>query len=407
MSGQRGKPQPPDARRTRAEPEFSENTPVDDVENHSSDQIRGLVYELELHKIDLGAQNDQLREAQRDSKASRERFLQLYDSAPTGYLSLDLAGSIVEANLSITRMLKTPRSELIGKRLSAFVTPHCQDRWHLAQRDLAAGVERSDFTLSIVPAEGATVDAQVVGVLAKARDHEPRKIHLTLIDMTELHRTERALESALAAATLAEERERRKLAADLHDDAGQLLSLASMKLQALGDADETQRGDQMIELESLLIEIRSRVSSLSFRLSPPLLHDVNLLAALQWLKDDLETTYGLHVTIIKEHELELDENVRVTLYRATRELLLNVVKHAGVKLARVRIARDGGMARITVEDTGVGMPPRAKRYGFGLLALRGRVELLGGSLDIRGSEGMGTTVVVSLPFRLLEDEGER
>jgi two-component system, NarL family, sensor histidine kinase UhpB len=103
------------------------------------------------------------------------------------------------------------------------------------------------------------------------------------------------------------------------------------------------------------------------------------------------------VKIIEEQELELEENERVTFYRAIRELLLNVVKHAGVKEARIRISREGAMARIAVEDGGVGMPPRAKRYGFGLLALRERVEQLGGSLESRGTRGSGTTVVVSLP----------
>jgi signal transduction histidine kinase len=96
--------------------------------------------------------------------------------------------------------------------------------------------------------------------------------------------------------------------------------------------------------------------------------------------------------------VELDDNARVAFYRAIRELLLNVVKHAGVKEARVRISREGGMARIAVEDSGVGMPPRAKRHGFGLLALRDRLEQLGGTLETRGTGSPGTTVVVSLPI---------
>jgi signal transduction histidine kinase len=208
------------------------------------------------------------------------------------------------------------------------------------------------------------------------------------------------LQAAVAAATLAEERERRKLAADLHDDAGQLLSLASLKLHSLGEAREGERGARMVELEDLLVEIRRRISSLSFQLSPPLLHDVGLIAALQWLAEDLETSHGLSVKILEEHELKLDENARVTFYRAIRELLLNVVKHAGVKEARVRVSREGGIARIAVEDGGAGMPPRAKRYGFGLLALRERVEQLGGSLETRSTPGSGTTVVVSLPTGL-------
>jgi signal transduction histidine kinase len=215
--------------------------------------------------------------------------------------------------------------------------------------------------------------------------------------VTELRRTERALQAAVAAATLAEERERRKLAADLHDDAGQLLSLASLKLQALAHADEAERGAWLADLENLLREIRSRISSLSFQLSPPLLHDVGLIAALLWLADNLEQSHGLILKIVEEQELELDENARVTLYRAIRELLLNVVKHAGVKEARVTVSHEGSMARVAVEDTGVGMPSTARRSGFGLLALRERIESLGGSLETRGTPGHGTTVVVRLP----------
>ena len=215
--------------------------------------------------------------------------------------------------------------------------------------------------LEIVSPEAGTVDLQVVARSAGADGIAPREIHLSLIDVTELRRTERALQAAVAAATLAEERERRKLAADLHDDAGQLVSLASLKLHALRDATQVERRDRMAELEALLGQIRQRISSLSFQLSPPLLHDVGLTAAVQWLAEDLETSHGLSVRLTEEHELELDENARVTFYRAIRELLLNVVKHAGVKQARIRIAREGGMARIAVEDGGVGMPPRAKR----------------------------------------------
>jgi PAS domain S-box-containing protein len=379
-----------------AERRMAKKAPVD-LERLTTDEIRAIVYELEVHKIELTIQNEQLSEAQRATETSNERFRHLYDSAPTGYLTLDSEGRIVEANLSISLSLNIPRSHLIGRKLSAFVAAHCQDRWHLARRDLMEGRTRMDLTLEFVSTEAGARDIQIVAMSGAADGVRAREIQLALIDVTELRRTERALQAALAAASLAEERERRKLASDLHDDAGQLLSLASLKLHALGDATEAERGARMVQLEELLVEIRRRISSLSFQLSPPLLHDVGLIAAIEWLAEDLHSSHGLSVKIIEEHELELEENVRVTFYRAIRELLLNVVKHAGVKEARVRISREGVMARIAVEDGGVGMPPRAKRYGFGLLALRERVEQLGGSLETRGNPGSGTTVVVSLP----------
>jgi PAS domain S-box-containing protein len=390
------KPRPPESLRALAERRMAKRAPVD-LKSRTLDEIQAVVYELEVHKIELKIQNEQLWEAQRAAESSNERFRRLYDSTPTGHLTLDSDGMIVEANLAISLTLKTPRPQLVGRKLSAYVAPHCQDRWHLARRDLIEGRTRMDFTLEIVSADGGAIDLQIVGTSSVATEATPREIHLALIDVTELRRTERALQAAVAAATQAEERERRKLASDLHDDAGQLLSLASLKLHALGDATEVERGARMVELEDLLVEIRRRIASLSFQLSPPLLHDVGLIAAVEWLAEDLEASHGLSVKIIEEHELELDENARVTFYRAIRELLLNVVKHAGVKEARLRISREGGMARIAVEDAGVGLPPRAKRYGFGLLALRERIEQLGGSLETRSTPGSGTTVVVSLP----------
>lgn len=396
MSSGRRMSRPPDSLRGEAEHRLPE-TEHTDLEDLTPEQIQSLVYELEVHKLELQLQNEQLLEAQRAAEASNERFRRLYDSAPIGFLTLDLDGLIAEANLSACQILKTPHSRLIGGRLSAFVAAHCQDRWHLARRDLTGGRTRLDLTLDIVSAEGQAIDVQIVGMSTGSRSVGPRKIQLALIDVTELRRTERALQAAVAAATLAEEKERRKLAADLHDDAGQLLSLASMKLRALADADEPQQGASFAELEHLLREARSRVSSLSFQLSPPLLHDVGLIAALQWLADNMEESHGLDVTIVEEQEIELDESGRVTLYRAVRELLLNVVKHAGVKEARVTLSKEGNVARVSVEDAGFGMPPSSRRSGFGLLALRERVESMGGSLETRGTPGHGTTVVVRLP----------
>ena len=359
------------------------------------DEIAGLVHELEVHKVELQIQNDQLRETQRATEASKEHYRRLYDSAPIGYVTLDADAVIVEANLAISLLLKTPRSRLIGKKFGAFVAPHHQDRWYLGRQGAADGRRRMVLDLELVSAAGSALYAQLVGTAVGGDDSAAGEVRLAVLDVTQLRETERALQAAARAASLAEERERRTLAADLHDDAGQLLSLASLKLHALGDAPEVERGPRMREMEELLAEIRRRISSLSFQLSPPLLHDVGLGAALEWLAENLRGSYGLVVTIAGETQLELDEPTRVAFFRASRELLLNVAKHAGVKEARVRIWEQGDVVRVAVEDDGVGLSPEAPRHGFGLLALRERAEQLGGTLETRAGAGRGTTVVVS------------
>lgn len=386
----------PEPLRIQAERRIAEE-PLVDLKRLTPDEIQAVVFELEVHKIELQIQNDELLTRQHEAETSAKRYQRLYDSAPTGYLTLDSDGSIVEANLAMLAMLMIPRAQLIETKLSAFLAPHCQDRWHLARRDLMEGRPRMNFSLEFRSTERGVIDAQIIATSASWWDLGPSQIQLVVIDVTDLRGKERALQAAVKAATLAEERERRKLAADLHDDVGQLLALASLKLNALGDADALDRDARMVELEDLLGEIRRRASSLSFQLSPPLLHDVGLIAALEWLADDLKISHGLIAEIIVEQEVVVDEIVRVTFYRAIRELLLNVVKHAGTKKARIRMSSAGRMARIAVEDDGVGMPPTAKRYGFGLLALRERVEQLDGSLEISPAAQSGTAVVVYLP----------
>jgi two-component system sensor histidine kinase UhpB len=375
-----------------AERKMAHGVPID-LGALTVDEIRQVVYELEVHRVELEVQNEQLRESQLEAEQSRERYRHLYDSAPIGYLTLDSRGAIVEANLAGSRLLQLPRSRLIGQKLSSFVAPRHQDRWHLERRALTQG-ERRSVELELALSDGSTLRAQLVGSAGSEED-PAATLRLAVLDVTNLRSKERALRRAASAASLAEQQERRKLASDLHDDAGQLLSLASLKLRVLGTDGGGVSDPRIREVEEILAEARRRVSSLSFELSPPLLHDVGLVAAAQWLAEDLGRRYGLVVTVVAREELELDEGTSVTLFRAMRELLINVTKHAGVAVARVRIGRAAGMARVTVEDAGVGFRSEPGPQGFGLLALRERLGQLGGSLDIASVPGSGTKVVAS------------
>ncbi len=369
-------------------------------------EVRALVYDLELHKVELEIQNEQLAETQLTVEESKERYRRLYESAPIGYLTVDPRGQVLEANRTASTLLSVQRSRFVGRKLSSFVAPADQDRWHLERRALVLGADKRSFELELVRADGTALHAQFVGSGTPEGDGVPRMLQFALVDVTELRSTERALRAATAAASAAEQRERRALAADLHDDAGQLLALASLKLRALRDELDGRCAAPVHELEGILAETRRRISSLSFQLSPPLLYDVGLLAAAEWLAEEKGRLFGLLVHVAKGKELELDEVTRVTLFRALRELLINVAKHAHVREAYVRIWRDAGVARVEVDDAGVGFDPAAGQKGFGLLALRDRVQQMGGRIEIRSAPGTGTRVVVSLPCTVRDgDEG--
>jgi len=381
-----------------------------DLSALAPDQVLALAHELEVHKIELEIQNEELRRAQLEANASKERYRRLYEWAPTAYLTVDPDGRIVSANLAAATLLGLTASRLVGEKLSRFVAPNDQDAWYLERRSLLQDGKRRAFDLELAQPDGGVVQAQLVGSTQTDEDGAAGTLQVALLDLTQLRQAERALRAAVSQAVLAEQQERRRLAADLHDDAGQLVSLASLKLRGLRSASEPGREAATREIEELLGEVRERISSLSFRLSPPLLYDVGLGAAMEWLAEDLKRRYGLTVQLVDLVQLdgELDEATRVLLFRALRELLMNVAKHAGVAEAQVSVTRENERVRVEVQDTGIGFDPEVDPQGFGLLTMRERVKHLGGSIEIRSGVGQGTCVAISVPFTQREagrDEG--
>ena len=227
-----------------------------------------------------------------------------------------------------------------------------------------------------------------------------RGFWMLIEDNTELEAARRGLRRAAAQIALAEERERRALAADLHDDVGQLMSLASFKLHELqAHASEPRAATLLAEVEELTRRAQKSVSSLTFELSPPLLYDVGFIATAEWLAENLRDRYGLRTTIEKRgDEPELDEATRVTLYRALRELLINVAKHAGTNEAQVVIDAGPAGVAITVQDHGFGFDPQAPADGFGLRSIRERIESLGGRIVLDSTRGEGVRVVLTVPL---------
>jgi PAS domain S-box-containing protein len=399
MSPGRRKPKRSPTLRELAQARLGERT-LTDLDALEPAEIRELVHELEVHKVELQIQNEQLMASQLAAEESKERYRELYDSAPIGLVEIDGHGMIVESNLSFAALLGFPRSQIIGRKLSSYVAPMSQDRWHLERHATERTIGHRTFELEFACQDGSTLHAQLMCARREAEQAAGDPLRLSVFDVTELRKAERALRKAALTISLTEQRERRKLASDLHDNLGQLLSLALLKLHALNDSTAAGRSPAIREIEELLTQTSGHISTMSFELSPPLLYDLGLGAATQWLAEDLERRYGLVVKLVRVDDLPLDECASITLYRAMREFLINVVKHAGVRTARVWIRRDGEMGRVTVEDSGSGIHQRPNEHGrgFGLLALHQRLCDLGGSLEVGAAPGGGTRAVASVPI---------
>jgi PAS domain S-box-containing protein len=212
------------------------------------------------------------------------------------------------------------------------------------------------------------------------------------------------LQSLASELSLSEERERRRIATNLHDRIAQSLAFARLKLASLRENDKAGPLTEVRELiEQAIVDTRS----LTFELSPPVLYELGLVPALEWLARKIQEEHRIHTRFHDDGQPKpLDENFRVVLFQAVRELLVNVVKHARATHAQVLVRRDADALRIIIEDDGGGFElskASAKREltrSFGLFNIRERVEYLGGRVKIRSEIGRGTRVTLIAPLRI-------
>lgn len=241
--------------------------------------------------------------------------------------------------------------------------------------------------------ESMILVANVVGAaFARQRDEEK---------LLQYQQTLRSLASELL---IVSERERRQLAADLHDSIGQLLAISNIKLDALARPDNANNEKTYMELKELLESAIKQTRSLTFALSPPALYEIGLEAAVDSWVDHVEKMYGLHISVHDDGKAKsLSDDKRALLFRSIQELLTNVVKHAEANKASVDLVKKDGAIEVRVTDDGKGIQPglsnRQKKHdGYGLFSIRERLQAFGGRLDINTAPSGGTIATVLLPL---------
>jgi signal transduction histidine kinase len=205
--------------------------------------------------------------------------------------------------------------------------------------------------------------------------------------------------------TLAEQRERRRLAGVLHDHLQQLLVGAKFRAAIIASSPDAAVRQTATDIDGLLDAAIRESRSLTAELNPPILRDGGLALGLQWLGRWMRDKHALTVNLTVEPSLEVGpDDVRVLLFESVRELLFNVVKHAGVHSANVEVQRAAdGQVRITVSDSGVGFdssrlkPAGADGGGFGLFSIRERLDLIGGCVEIQSTPGKGSRFILQAP----------
>lgn len=353
----------------------------------------------------------------------------LIESSLDPLVTIRVDGKITDVNEASAKVTGIAREGLIGTDFSGYFTDPEKART-VYLKVFSEGIVR-DYPLAIRHVSGAITDVlynasiyrdelgEVKGVFASARDVTDRNRAIAALEQAHYE-----LESRVVARTAelelaneqmkkvsfelvwAEERERERIAGELHDRVGQSLLLAKMKLDALCDM---MSSDSFLiyaqEASSLLETSIQDIRSLTFRMRPPILETSGIETALEWLCSSISNDYALQIDFFKEcHHRQLPAEIRYSLYQAVRELLLNVVKHAGTDKATLSIRSDTDKLIITIEDQGTGFDLGEARSitagsgGYGLYNVEQRIKMIGGTFDVESLPGRGTSVTVILPL---------
>ncbi len=389
---------------------LSVSMPRDIVADKEEQALFGGVAEdiaFGLHGIELGKERKRMEEALR---AAAQQWRSTFDAIGDVVCLLDVEGRILRCNKAMTTLLGKPFSDILGHSCCELIHSSSEP---IEGSPLVRMRETRHRETMVLPMGDRWFNVSVHPVLDQ-NDNLMDAVHI-MSDITDRKQAEeqllayqQQLRSLASELSLTEERERRRIAGELHDQIGQALALIKMKLGALQEALISQ-GDLTLQLEKIreLVEKANQATrSLTFALAPPVLYELGLEAGLEWLTENIHQQYD----ILTEFEgygqpKPLNDDVRVCLFRAVRELLINVAKHAQARRAKVSIWREDDEVRIEVEDDGVGFDPselytpEGRTRGFGLFNIRERLEFLGGRIQLKSEQGSGTRVTLVKPLK--------
>lgn len=359
----------------------------------------------ERKRIDrlIAQQQQSLAEANAELAAARDHFQTLFhaNAVPSVILRIDDLVA-VDANEAFLAFHDLPRERIIGRSvLDLVVAPTDADRDDMAalyRRE--GGLRDQEMVIRLRNGEERTLLVSDAPIYLQGE----RCTLATLIDITQRKRAEEQLRYFAGQLSLAEQAERQRIAAILHDDLQQRLFALQVRLtsaSAWAAKGETEAAAaEMEQMRKALANAIDLTRRLTVDLSPPILFGEGLYHAIVWLGSRMREEYGLVLTVKQETAWRpIDPGMRAALFQIVRELLFNVVKHAGVDAATITLDQTEQIVTLVVSDTGVGFDAaRATTDGQGLWQARQRVELYGGRLKLDTRPGAGTAITITIPL---------
>ena len=364
------------------------------------------------------------------AEASQARLAAIVEYSEDAIIGKDINGTITSWNQGAQRLFGYTDQEAVGQQIMILIPPDREDEELRIMERVRRGESTDQFETVRRRKDGRLVNVSmtvspikdtqgvVIGASKIARDITERKevqarllrsgvelegaVQAKTAELVDSHERLRALTTDL---NLTEQRERKRLAAELHDHLAQLLVLGKLKLGQCRRSNESQekRDELIAETDEVLSDALTYTRTLVADLSPPVLYEFGLAAAFKWLAEKMQR-HGLTVMVHSETEIpKLPDDQTVLLFQSVRELLMNVAKHAKSDTATVRLECRSGELRIEVQDRGVGFQREvvaaagtAMSQKFGLFSVRERIQALGGRFELDSVPGQGTKAVLTV-----------
>lgn len=352
---------------------------------------------------------------------------QIIQAAKDAVIAIDEQQNIVLFNPAAELIFRCPASEVIGNSLERFIPQHAKARHSQHVSAYGAGpdtvrVMGADRVVTGIRSDGE--EFPLDATISQIELGDERRYVVVLRDVTERVRMQQELRLSLERQKHAEaevresrdslrelssalqsirEEEKTRIARELHDELGQALTALKMDASAIADElapAQAELAKRAADMKQLIDQTVASVRRISADLRPMMLDNLGLAPTLEWLTNDMAKRSGLSIELFMP-----DENLGVTgdaataVFRIVQESLTNVVRHAKATLVKVEILRSGGDVRVRVADDGrgIGEADHRKARSFGLLGMRERAYVLGGSFTIRNENKLGTTVEATIP----------
>lgn len=343
-----------------------------------------------------------------ESKKNQDALVQnrallesILKNLPSGVMATSIEGKVLSINDRYAQRLQHHPNELIDHNIAEFFL---KDELALWNRDNA-----------IVLRTGQPTQSEVQEVIGDIRhtllvDHFPLSdgnnsifgIGRIAVDITEQKQIQDQLRDLSRQIVEVQEKERRRLARELHDEVGQSLTGILLLLNKVKHTSSDQNAITIDEIQTLIRQLMTQIRELSHNLHPPILDNHGLLDALRWYCKHYSGQTQINVTFnYIGSQGRLRPEIELTCYRVIQEALTNIARYAQVDTATVLVSVSSSRAKLSVEDKGVGFDPatvRARDATFGLLSMNERIALLRGKIDIVSAPGKGTHIDVEIPL---------